>query len=89
MPCELLQGAARIAPEHASVHVAGPAQCVAQEEEESGTCEDTPAEIPGDVGANNAVVLDGGVDDIGPLQLWDTVMKKYKVAQLCTAELER
>ena len=48
-----------------------------------------PAKIPDDAGANNAAVLEGGVGDIGPLQLWDTVMKKYKVAQLCTEELER
>ena len=89
VPAELLQAAARIAPEHASVIVAGPAQCVPQENEAEDTCEDSVTGLPDDAGANSGGVLDGGVDDIAPLQLWDTIMKKYKVAQMCTQELQR
>ena len=36
-----------------------------------------------------AGVIDGGADDITPVQLWEAVMKKYKVAQECEAELAR
>ena len=45
--------------------------------------------IPDDAGGNSAAVLDGGVDDIGSLRLWDTIIRKYKVVQVCTQELER
>ena len=89
VPSEILQAASRIAPEHASVNIAGPAQCVEQEDSELGTTEGIGIQIPEDAGANSGVVLDGGVDSVTPLQLWDTIMKKYKVAQLCTQELER
>ena len=85
----VIQAAARISVEHATVNLAGLAQCVAQEEEESGIETAGLLGIPDDAGGNSAAVLDGGVDDIGPLQLWDTIMKKYKVAQVCTQELER
>ena len=37
----------------------------------------------------SADILDGGVDDITPVQLWDTIMKKYKVAQTCAEEIHR
>ena len=90
IPAEILQGASRIAPEHASVNLAGPAQCVDQEDVDgSGTGKDASADTSDAAAANNAAVLDGGVDDIEPLQLWDTIMKKYKVAQVCTEELQR
>ena len=90
VPAEILQGAARIAPEHASVNLAGPAQCVDQEDAgDSEAGKDASADTPQDAAANNAAVLDGGVDDLEPLQLWDTIMKKYKVAQVCTEELHR
>ena len=36
-----------------------------------------------------AAVLHGGVDDVGPVQLWNAVMKKYKVAQACEEELSK
>ena len=42
------------------------------------------------VDSSNCVgILDGGVDAITPLRLWDQVMRNYKVAQLCTQEIER
>ena len=36
-----------------------------------------------------AAVLDGGMDDITPVRIWDVVMKKYKLAQQCDQELAR
>ena len=30
-----------------------------------------------------------GVDEISPVQLWDSIMHKYKVAQICEIELQR
>ena len=89
VPAEIIQGAARIAAEHASVHTAGPAQCVPQAEGQEGGNVTEVVDIPEDAGCNSAGVLDGGVDDLGPLQLWNTIMKKYKVAQICTEELAR
>jgi len=89
MPSELFLGATRIAPEHAGVHAAGPADCV---DDDAGD-EHGHAPQPGDdetKGGNNcAAALDGGVDDLVPVQLWDTVMTKYKVAQQCDAELQQ
>jgi hypothetical protein len=89
VPAEILQAASRIAPEHAFVNVAGPAQCVEQEDAEQDMTEDSGIQMPEDAGVNSGAVLDGGVDSVTPLQLWDTIMKKYKIAQLCTQELER
>ena len=34
-------------------------------------------------------VFDGGKDDISPVQIWQAVMQKYKVAEKCDKELER
>ena len=64
VPSEILQGAARIAPEHASVNTAGPAQCVPQGDEEPGIRDGTPVEVVDDPGGNSGAVLDGGVDDL-------------------------
>eukprot|EP00973_Karenia_brevis_P069976 9728543-Karenia_brevis.AAC.1 len=36
-----------------------------------------------------AGIIDGGVDDVTPVQIWDQIMKRYKVAQTCSEELER
>ena len=40
-------------------------------------------------GGECAAALNGGSDDISPVQLWDTVMNKYKVAELCDQEIAR
>ena len=44
--------------------------------------------MKGDEG-NCAAAIDGGVDDVSPVQLWDTIVKKYKLAQICEEELAR
>ena len=41
------------------------------------------------VADQSAGVIDGGVDDVTPVQIWDEIMKKYKVAQMCEDEIER
>ena len=38
---------------------------------------------------NCAAALDGGVDDLGPARLWDIIVKKNKVAEMCNEELAR
>ena len=50
---------------------------------------DAPAEDVDDHHMHCAAALDGGVGDIIPVQLWDSIIKKYKVAQICEAELDR
>ena len=44
---------------------------------------------PSKPGNNCAAALDGGVDEISPLQYWDEIMRKYKGAQRCDEELVR
>jgi len=87
VPCELLQGASRLDPARVAVNRCGPADCTATEEEDK----DSESTLPesADMGQNCAAALDGGVDDLTPLQLWDCIMKKYKVAQICEQELRR
>ena len=70
VPSEIPQGAALIAPEHASVNMARLAQCVGQEDVEGSearncTWEDTPDNSAG----NTADVLVRGVGDTEPLKL--------------------
>ena len=40
-------------------------------------------------GSQCAAVLDGGMDQITPVQIWNAVMTKYKLAQRCEQELSR
>ena len=37
-------------------------------------------EMPAD---DSTVVLDGGTDELSPLQLWDHIMRQHGVAQQC------
>ena len=88
VPSELIQGASRIAAEHAKVCAAGPADCTPSSEDlqqETGNTADGGE----DCAKQCAAVLDGGVDDITPVQIWNAVMKKYKVAQQCDDQLRR
>ena len=87
-PAEIVQGASRIAAENAFVHGAGPADALASVEGDDGEALIGGLEASL-IDANCAAVVDGGVDDFSPTQLWDIVMKKYKVAQLCEDELKR
>jgi len=86
VPEELVQSASRIATQHSTVHASGPANCTADGDADP---DDTKSleDAFGDAGC--AAAIDGGVDDLSPLQLWDIIMKKYKVAQTCDDELAR
>ena len=87
VPAELLQGASRISPEQAAVLASGPADCVAQPDEEDATTLD--GDVHESLADQCAGIIDGGVDEITPVQIWNEIMKKYKVAQLCDEELLR
>ena len=88
IPYDIFQGASQIAKEHAFVTQSGPADCVEESTDDASASADAE-QRDYETGINSAGVLDGGVDEITALQLWDTLMKKYKVAQLCDEELRR
>ena len=73
VPAELVQGAAQILPRQARVLAFGPADCVAQENELEQ--EDISLEMEGGIGDQCAGIIEGGVDHITPIQIWDDVMK--------------
>ena len=78
IPAELFQGAMRIAAENAKIHAAGPADCTANANGTDGTGDNMEESINP---AEDCVgIIDGGVDDISPVEIWDTIMKKYKVS---------
>ncbi len=87
VPAEILQGAARISAADARVSSSGPADCVApecdQDEENPREAEDANS------GDQCAGIIDGGVDDVTPVQICDRIMKMYKVDQVCSEELAR
>ena len=86
-PRELVAAASQIPRDHAAVHVSGPADCVDTEGQDPVVAD---VNLESELAGNQcAAALDGGIDDITPVQLWDAVMKKYKVAQLCDEELAR
>ena len=87
VPSELVQGASRIPPERAGVLAAGPADCGDLGAEENQT--DANVEVAASSSEQCAGIIDGGVDDVSPVQIWDQVMKRYKIAQLCAEELAR
>ena len=86
VPAELLQAASQIPADRASVVLRGPVDCTdadAQGGVAGGEDGDEGDEV------QCAAALDGGVDDITPLRLWDAIFKNYKVAQDCKKELAR
>ena len=66
---------------------AGPANCTTVGG--AGSTDDVEPQDEAEVGDNCAAVLDGGVDDITPVQIWDQIMRRYKVALACDQELHR
>ena len=75
VPSELLQTAARIDEARASIHQHGPGDAVPSDSE--GEAGDETVVAPDE----SAAVLEGGIDDVSPLQWWDSVMRKYGVMQ--------
>ena len=87
IPAEIFQGAARISAEHATIHASGPADCTPDDDADDGT--EGKAAEPTLAAQDSVGIIDGGVDDISPVQIWNEIMRKYKVAQVCDQELER
>ena len=79
VPSELVQGASRIPPGSASVVLRGPADRT----EEGAEADEHPGDMQNlaESGINCAAALGGGVDEVTNVQLWDSVLRKYKVAQ--------
>ena len=87
VPKELIQGASQISADRVRVHASGPANCTepaGEGDEDTNDADDAHNSVDNCVG-----VIDGGVDSVTPLQIWDAVMKKYKVLQQCAEELAR
>ena len=80
VPCEILQSATVVPEGCGEVTMQGPASCTEDVDTKDGEDNDE---------SQCAAVLHGGVDDVGPVQLWNAVMKKYKVAQACEKELSK
>ena len=67
----------------------GPAGCVPGEDQ-GELDQSVPNEEPeANSGDQCAGIIDGGVDEISPVRIWNQIMEKYKVAQHCEQELER
>ena len=81
VPAELLQSATQIPQSHAPISHKGPTDSVAGED---GT--DAP-EDGGSPPEDGAALIEGGGDEVSPLQVWDSVMKKYGVLEKCEADL--
>ena len=86
IPSELLQAASEIPANRSSVVLEGPANCTDADAHRSGGVDDAHVD---DVEVQCVAALDGGLDSCGPLQIWDIVMKAYKVKQVCEQELQR
>ena len=86
IPSELLQAASEIPADRSSVVLEGPANCTDADARASDGAGDADVD---DVEVQCAAALDGGLDSCGPLQIWDNVMKRYKVKQICEQELQR
>jgi len=86
VPAEILQGATQIPEDRASVVLRGPANCTEEDAQDMGDSDKDKAD---DNEVQCAAALDGGLDDFGPVQLWDSIMKKYKISQVCGEELAR
>ena len=96
VPAEIIQGASLIAPELSKVALPGPADCVATDGDEGDTSATAAlssgqlADVADEPEDNEcAGIIDGGVDEIKAVEIWDNIMKNYKVAQKCEDELER
>ena len=85
VPREILHTAVMISAAAASVQQAGPSDAVADDDQDGVDVENASASAADEC----AAAVDGGVDDLSPLQLWDAIMKKYKVAQECDSTLAR
>ena len=85
VPAELLQAATQICEQHAHVLQAGPSDAVAPEggtDNSSKPSDRNTADLSG-----CAAAVQGGMDDVSPLQLWDHCMKQLQVRRQCDEEI--
>ena len=75
VPAQLIHTATSIDPKHLPRAGEGPAEAVDHEAGREG-------------GSYDSAVLDTGLEELTPLQLWSTAMSKYKVLEECSAILE-
>ena len=85
IPREIFRSAVAIPDSAATVQHAGPSDAVAAD----GDDEDDAGVVAAPMPDECAAAIDGGVDDLGPLHLWDEIMRKYGVAQECAKALDR
>ncbi len=83
VPTTLVDAASRLPPGNTSTTLPGPADCKPDEEDGKDAGRDDDRKTP-----DNAACLFGGMDDVGPRELWDAVLKKYKTAQKLEEELQ-
>ena len=82
VPTELLQAASRVDPSHVGVHQPGPADSVAKED---GEDDENPSKVlPLD---GSAGIIEGDGVSLSGAQLWDSVMKQYRVFERCAEEM--
>ena len=79
VPRELIVAATPVSAAKASVQAEGPADCTS--EKEAGPRDNEPEE------AENAAVVNGGLGDVGPIQLWTQVLRNFRVAQRLEEEI--
>ena len=87
VPSEIIQGATSIPSEHAKEFSAGPADCVAPDGED--LADSTRENVSNTINNQSAGIITVGNDDVKAIELWNEIMKKYEVAELCEKELER
>ena len=88
VPAELLQGATRIAPDAAGVQAAGPADCNEQVEDDADPLRAT-ADTEMHMADNCAGIIDGGMDEVKVLEVWNWILHHYKCAQTAKQEYAR
>jgi hypothetical protein len=89
----MIQAATTLQKERSDILKQGPADCIPDLHED--VFDSASATMPSSSKpakpqeAECAAVINGGIDDVSPIQLWHAIMTKYKVAQACENELER
>ena len=84
-PEELIQGATSIPSNRSAVTMHGPANCTEENEHDDAPEGDPDAAC--DSSLHCAAALNGGLDDVEPVRIWNAIMQNYKVAHVCGQEI--
>ena len=82
-PAELIQGASRISAEHVTVHTSGPSNCTPGVEQTSSEINEEGAD---DTVNQCAAVIDGGIDDVSLVKIWNTIMENTRWFRCATSK---